>query len=184
MRSTSARRGLMRLALAVALLSPLPALAQGLTPELAAPYISGIQSELTAHGFDAGAATGAMDRRTERAIRAYQQAAGLPVTGEPSPELLDHLKFTQPRITARAAPAPYGGGYSDRARAQSGLVGAIQEELLARGYNPGRPDGLPGPRTRAAAQAFQRDAGLPPTGILNEALLADLQQASPAIRGD
>lgn len=50
-----------------------------------------LQARLTAAGFDAGTADGVIGRRTEAAIRAFQQARGLPVTGTASPALLDAL---------------------------------------------------------------------------------------------
>lgn len=43
----------------------------------------------------------------------------------------------------------------------------LQEALAAHGYKPGRIDGKPGPKTREALKAFQKDAGLPATGTLD-----------------
>ena len=51
-----------------------------------------LQSRLTARGFDTGGADGVIGPNTRSAIRAYQSSAGLPVTGEPSPELLRQLR--------------------------------------------------------------------------------------------
>jgi hypothetical protein len=42
--------------------------------------------------FDPGPADGVLDDTTREAIRRYQEAAGLPQTGEPSKELLDELQ--------------------------------------------------------------------------------------------
>lgn len=50
-----------------------------------------LQARLTARGFDAGTADGVFGKKTEAAIRAYQQSSGLPVTGEPSRGLLTQL---------------------------------------------------------------------------------------------
>ncbi|MCF3595243.1 lytic murein transglycosylase [Rhodobacteraceae bacterium LMO-12] len=50
-----------------------------------------LQARLTAAGYDAGTADGVLGKKTEAAIRAYQQAKGLAVTGEPSQALLAHL---------------------------------------------------------------------------------------------
>lgn len=50
-----------------------------------------LQRGLTRAGFDAGTPDGVLGKKTEAAIRAYQQAKGLPVTGTPSPELLRRL---------------------------------------------------------------------------------------------
>ncbi len=40
----------------------------------------------------------------------------------------------------------------------------LQERLIAKGYDPGAPDGRIGPRSRAAIRAAERDLGLPVTG--------------------
>lgn len=47
-----------------------------------------LQRALTAAGYDTGGTDGVIGARTRAAIAAYQAAAGLPVTGEPSLELL------------------------------------------------------------------------------------------------
>lgn len=50
----------------------------------------------------------------------------------------------------------------------------VQEELRRRGYNPGTPDGILGPRTTAAVKAFQSDVGIEVTGEVDDRLLAAL----------
>lgn len=51
-----------------------------------------LQRGLTRAGYDTQGADGVIGPDTEAAIRAYQQAAGLPPTGEPSLELLRRLR--------------------------------------------------------------------------------------------
>ena len=51
-----------------------------------------LQERLTARGFDTGGADGVIGKRTTDAIAGYQASAGLPVTGEPSLELLASLR--------------------------------------------------------------------------------------------
>jgi hypothetical protein len=51
-----------------------------------------IQRRLTAAGFDTGGADGVIGSRTTAAISAYQERAGLAVTGQPSRELLLSLR--------------------------------------------------------------------------------------------
>jgi lytic murein transglycosylase len=51
-----------------------------------------LQERLTARGFDTEGADGVIGKRTTDAIAAYQASAGLPVTGEPSLELLVALR--------------------------------------------------------------------------------------------
>lgn len=51
-----------------------------------------LQQALTRAGYDTGGTDGVMGAKTKAAIAAYQQAAGLPVTGEPSLDLLRRLR--------------------------------------------------------------------------------------------
>jgi len=51
-----------------------------------------IQTLLTTLGFETGPADGALDAQTRDAIRNYQRALGLVMTGEPSDSLLAHLR--------------------------------------------------------------------------------------------
>ncbi len=136
-----------------------------MTPGMRVAYIRGIQEELAAHGYKPGPADGIIGSRTTRAIRKYQRDAGLPVSGIATRELLDHMKFVQPKVYARPEPKP------------SGLVYDVQVKLRDLGYYDGLRDGLSGPRTREAARAFRTDAGLPVSGLIDGALLTALTQA-------
>ncbi|MCT4557622.1 MAG: lytic murein transglycosylase [Pelagimonas sp.] len=51
-----------------------------------------LQAGLTRRGFDAGKADGVLGKKTTAAIRGYQQAKGLAVTGTPSQALLQSLR--------------------------------------------------------------------------------------------
>lgn len=51
-----------------------------------------LQRLLTAAGFDTGGTDGVMGAKTSAAIRAYEASVGLPVTGQPSLELLRRLR--------------------------------------------------------------------------------------------
>ena len=57
----------------------------------------------------------------------------------------------------------------------------IQQGLQNEGFDPGAPDGLFGPRTRAAIRGWQEARGVPPTGYLDSAE-ADLLRAAGAPR--
>jgi putative chitinase len=50
----------------------------------------------------------------------------------------------------------------------------IQRALLARGYNPGVPDGLWGPMSKEATKAFQKTYGLTVDGVIGPKTLAVL----------
>jgi peptidoglycan hydrolase-like protein with peptidoglycan-binding domain len=52
-----------------------------------------------------------------------------------------------------------------------------QQQLSHLGYDPGTADGVYGPRTRQALEAFQRARNLPVTGQLDTATLQELSQA-------
>lgn len=54
------------------------------------------------------------------------------------------------------------------------LVREAQALLNARGYDVGAPDGISGPRTRAAVRAFQRQGGLRATGEISHELVLRL----------
>jgi len=158
-----------------------PALAQetvsppGVAPETYRAYVAGIQRALAEHGFFSGAADGAPGTATARAISAYQAKAGLPVDGLPSKSLLDHITFSQPPIRA-TAPAAAGFGSPSRPAAEP-LIEVIQTLLAERGYEPGPADGVPGRRTADAIRAYQKDAGLPETGVADQALRDNLNAA-------
>jgi lytic murein transglycosylase len=55
----------------------------------------------------------------------------------------------------------------------------LQERLSARGFDAGAPDGLIGPRTRAAIEAFQASAGLPVNGRAGARVLGALRASTP-----
>ncbi len=79
--------------------------------------IADLQWQLAVHGYDPGASDGSVDSRTQDAIQQYQADAGLPVDGQPSPSLLEHLQYTDPpvlnRHTAQAQGQPTYGVPSD-----------------------------------------------------------------------
>ncbi len=64
-------------------------------------------------------------------------------------------------------------------RYPASLVREVQERLNRLGYSAGAVDGLMGPSTRGAILAYQRDANLPPTGYLDDAVLTALRTAAP-----
>ncbi|GJL97954.1 MAG: localization factor PodJL [Hyphobacterium sp.] len=57
------------------------------------------------------------------------------------------------------------------------LIASAQTLLNALGYDAGLADGQPGPRTEAAVRAFQSDRQLPPTGVIDQALIGRLENA-------
>lgn len=131
--------------------------------EMRTAYIRGIQDELAAHGYRPGPADGIVGPRTRQAIRRYQRDAGLTADGVASKELLEHLKFAQPRVVAGPPPAP------------DPLVLEVQTQLRDLGYHRGALDGLMGGTTREAIRAYRYDVGLPISGAVDGPLLESLR---------
>lgn len=56
-------------------------------------------------------------------------------------------------------------------------VSGAQGRLSNLGYDPGKIDGIVGPKTTAAVKRFQKDQKMDPTGALDSATLAALEKA-------
>jgi peptidoglycan hydrolase-like protein with peptidoglycan-binding domain len=63
--------------------------------------LADLQWQLAVHGYDPGASDGSVGPRTQDAIQQYQADAGLPVDGQPSTELLEHLQYNDPPVLSR-----------------------------------------------------------------------------------
>ncbi len=68
--------------------------------------VTEVQRELDRLGYDAGPTDGIMGDRTRRAIRQYQDDAGLYRDGRATPELLERLRKTEPDEVEKAEDAP------------------------------------------------------------------------------
>ena len=167
--------------------------------------IADLQWQLAVHGYDPGASDGTVGPRTLAAIEQYQADAGLPVDGQPSPELLDHLQYTDPpvlnRQVARTDQPGYGSpsynapGYNDESGNEPlplpetiGVAPSlmtvytmtVQQELARHGYDPGPPDGVLSYQTEAAIRQYQEDYGLPVTGEVSLELVNHLRLINTA----
>jgi len=154
--------------------------AEELPPQMRSALIRSLQEELNAKGYGAGPVDGVTGARTRAAIRSYQRDAGLRVTGQPTKDLLDHMKFSSDSTERREAPPPAAAETTPTGDRE--LVRSVQRELQVRGYYKGGIDGIVGPNTRAAVRAFQRDAGFDVTGTVDQRLLTELRVADPNIR--
>jgi len=74
-------------------------------------------------------------------------------------------------------PALLGGRGADNRPLSREQVVDMQRLLAAHGLDVGEPDGLPGPKTRLAIRAWQREAGVPVDGYASLELLEQLQKA-------
>jgi peptidoglycan hydrolase-like protein with peptidoglycan-binding domain len=110
--------------------------------------------------------------KLERAVRVFQERAGLLVDGEVGPQTLGALGLLE-----AASPLP---GTTDLAldypvkRGSGGAqVRLVQGWLSLNGFQVA-VDGEFGPATQRAVRAFQADRGLPETGVVDEATHAAL----------
>ena len=133
--------------------------------------VMAVQQALEAMDYDPGPADGVVGGNTERAIRAFQEEFGLPVTGKVDAGLLARL---QTEVAG-------GGASMERRLAREGLLRSytrsVQEGLLELGFGPGPVDGLVGSLTRRAVRAWQTAAGMDATGEISKSLLVSINRA-------
>jgi len=143
-------------------------------PAIRDAYIRGIRKELAEHGYDAGPEEEAvLGGRLAAAIALYQQDAGLAVDGVASKELLDHLKFSIPKVNAALEVAPEG------AETNPGKLEAAPRESAAipqqeSGYDPTQP-------RKAAGQDLQTGRVYWPDQVTAEPL-ADLSKTDAPVQ--
>lgn len=152
-------------ALMLTLALPMPSTAQTYTLVTAVYSVAAVQRGLNDLGYSAGPVDGLMGSRTRNAIRAYQIDNGLPVSGQPSRSLNEHLQGT---LMAGVSPGPMPS-------VDSSAIVEIQTRLRDRGYNVSAINGMLDASTTAAIRAFQGDAGLPVSGQATLALRDQLR---------
>jgi len=117
------------------------------------------------------------DAPVERAVRAFQQARGLTVTGEVNEETwraIDAARWALgSRVLAHEQPEPLFGDD----------VRQLQERLLELGYDLGRADGIFGRRTAKALANFQREVGLVPDGVCGPHTMTALRRLGRKVVG-
>jgi branched-chain amino acid transport system substrate-binding protein len=120
-----------------------------------AVFVTQLQLVLRALGFYTGDISGVYDEATTAAVAALQRDLGLPDTGE----------FDE--ATDAALRRRLGSGLD----AFTASVSELQQALADRGYYTGPIDGRYSEELVAAIKAFQRDLGVPQTGIIDVATL-------------
>lgn len=148
-----------------------------LTARMAAPHsdmtgpdarVSELQRSLARAGYDVGRIDGEMDAQTRTAVRSLQRDAGLVPTGEVDNRTLAALRERDPMLSPRPAPA----AEPQRAGVDPALVEDIQLALREAGFQDLRVTGSLNAETRAAIRSWQRQAGLPASGLPSAELLA------------
>lgn len=136
------------------------------------PLITQLQNGLTSLGYYDGAIDGLNGPQTRAAIKRYETDNELQGRGQPSSELLDHIKFNQRIRDAVKLPE-----HSNQTERDSGTerIRLVQTGLSELGYTPGPVDGVLGEQTKQAIRTFEQDRRLEVTGRVSDALVRELQ---------
>jgi peptidoglycan hydrolase-like protein with peptidoglycan-binding domain len=130
--------------------------------------VRSVQQALVNQGVPvAGGVDGIFGAGTEQAVKDFQSSAGLSPSG----------------VVDAATALALGLASSDMLGLTQGNRGAavlaLQKALVDHGLNPaGGVDGIFGPGTKAAVQAFQSEHGLQPNGVVDAATVAALSATS------
>lgn len=152
-------------------------------------HVEDVQRELSATGHFRGLVDGVMGKQTALAIKKYQADNGLATTGEPSKDLLDHIRYTRkvlaaseftgsvsnvpgsvvPKKMKKAVAAASAKGFP--------IVREVQQRLSKLGYDIVVVTGEPDDQLRSAVLKFQMDHGLSMDGAVSKELLSALKVA-------
>ncbi len=140
-----------------------------------------LQEQLIASGRELrGGADGLFGVVTMNALKDFQTAKGLEVTGRVNEATAQALASTAADKSAAAASNPYSQLVGLRPGALGGAVEALQQRLLDLGVQVrGGVDGIFGPATANSLKAFQTQRGLNADGIV-DAATAQALNAAPA----
>ena len=142
--------------------------------------VRSVQQELSRRGYDPGSSDGVPGLVTRAAVMAYEHDQGLPLTAEPSPEVLAHLRHG---TSAPGAAIGLQAGTAQPASHAEQVIRTVQTALGQLGYLVAEPDGFVSDQTIRAIREFEMDSGLVPTGRISGSLVARLAKqtgASPA----
>lgn len=151
--------------------------------------ISDMQVRLQEAGFLKGSMDGVYGEDTTRAVKAFQKAEGIPVSG-----VIDEMTYASLQNVdapvSTAAPEEESassddGGASLFSIGDSGSeVTSIQHKLKRMGYLDGAVDGIYGGDTASAVKAFQKDEGFSATGMVDGDTLSRLTSVYAAQNGE
>lgn len=152
--------------------------------------ISDMQVRLQAAGYLKGGVDGVYGADTTNAVKAFQKAKGIPVSGA-----IDEMTYSALRNVDSSSPSYESSGGEEGSSASRGAslyiigdsgseVSSIQRKLKKMGYLDGSADGIYGGDTASAVKAFQDDEGLSATGMVDGDTLARITSEYAAQRGE
>ena len=164
------------------------ALAALLTASAAAPAeqtqgsAARVEQQLFVLGYQSDTFDGAEDDETRGALRSFQTANGLPVTGEIDEKTVEVLD-SGTAVSCQSYLVSLSNAYSELPITQLGsandTVGMVQRALRSLGYFEGASDGVFGEETRAAVVRFQLANGLQQTGVVDRSTLIRMIEGAP-----
>jgi peptidoglycan hydrolase-like protein with peptidoglycan-binding domain len=134
--------------------------------ESASQQIADTQEALRTLGYEVGRRSGRLTDETRTAIRNYESDHGLLASGQPSAELLRHM-----RRKIETAPG-------ESVSADANIIAGIQADLRMRGYPIPRVTGEMDAQTHQAIREYQQGQGVAATGEPSATLLSELRAAS------
>jgi hypothetical protein len=149
------------------------------------PTVKTVQDVLKQLDLYGGSVDGFAGPATRRAVEAYQQSLGLPVTGIIDETLLKQLDTgptagitpqPRPKTGAPEIAEPLPARFDGADESAAGRIRKVQAGLREFGRKDVDIDGVLGARTRAAIMEFQDLFGLKKTGEPDEALFAKMRK--------
>lgn len=146
--------------------------------------VSELQSTLKLLGYFTGSVNGVFEESTDRAVRRFQQAAGIESDGVVGSATWNRLFPTSEPVAANSAPRPTAPVQTRTEPAATGefpilrrgargeAVRGLQSRLKAIGVYNGEVDGVFGAGTEAAVKAAQGKFGLAADGVVGGATWA------------
>ncbi len=152
---------------------------QSLAEGTTANAVKWLERMLRTAGFDPGVQDTKFTAQTAKALRAFQKARGLSVTGQLDAKTFAALKAVQTRVRNHHGRDVFGVGQRDAE------VKTAEKRLARLGYDVGKIDGTFDAKTKAAVEQFQRDQGKADvgrvSGVLGERAQASLQRETKAL---
>lgn len=156
------------------------------SPYLRGDDVSAVQSALGDRGFDPGPVDGVYGARSSAAVRRFQSAQDLRVTGVVGAEEYRRLGVECPSLPPGPGPEPG----PERCRRLSVTrpylrgedVRTVQQALRSKGIDPGPIDGIYGPMTSRAVGVLQTREGITVNGVVDEEVYRRLGVRCPQAR--